>query len=57
MSSLFNRFKSRMPSADEALAGRAAEMPVATRHLVLDAPLRPPFPVGIETAVFGLGCF
>jgi peptide-methionine (S)-S-oxide reductase len=32
-------------------------MPVPARHLVLDTPLEPPFPVGIETAVFGLGCF
>ena len=57
MPSLFNRYKSRIPSAEDALPGRAAEMPVADRHFVLDAPLRPPFPDGIETAVCGLGCF
>ncbi len=55
--SLFNRHKNRIPSADDALAGRAAEMPVPGRHLVLDAPLRPPFADGIETVLFGLGCF
>jgi peptide-methionine (S)-S-oxide reductase len=26
-------------------------------HLVLGTPLTPPFPEGIETAVFGMGCF
>ncbi len=57
MPSLFNRYKSRIPSVEDALPGRAAQMPGAGRHLVLDTPLQPPFPEGIETAVFGLGCF
>ncbi len=57
MPSLFNRYKSRIPSVEDALPGRAAQMPGAGRHLVLGAPLQPPFPEGIETAVFGLGCF
>ena len=26
-------------------------------HAVLGTPLKPPFPEGIETAVFGMGCF
>jgi peptide-methionine (S)-S-oxide reductase len=52
------RDKSRMPTADEALPGRA-ERPffVPARHYVLDAPLEGPFPEGDETAIFGLGCF
>jgi peptide-methionine (S)-S-oxide reductase len=57
MPSLFGRYKNRIPEVHDALPGRSGEMPVAARHLVLDAPLRPPFPAGIETAVFGLGCF
>ncbi len=57
MPSLFNRYKSRIPSVEDALPGRVAQMPGAGRHLVLDTPLQPPFPEGIETAVFGLGCF
>jgi peptide-methionine (S)-S-oxide reductase len=57
MPSLFNRSKNRIPSTEDALPGRPAEMQVAARHLVLDAPLRPPFAEGIETALFGLGCF
>jgi peptide-methionine (S)-S-oxide reductase len=44
-------------SAEEALPGRTAEMPVPDRHDVLGTPLRPPFPEGLEQAVFGLGCF
>jgi peptide-methionine (S)-S-oxide reductase len=47
----------RIPTADEALPGRDAEMPVADRHFVLDAPLAPPYPQGLELALFGLGCF
>ena len=49
--------KLRMPAPEEALPGRDAEMPVAARHYVLDAPLRGPFPDDTEEALFGLGCF
>ncbi|MBX3706176.1 MAG: peptide-methionine (S)-S-oxide reductase MsrA [Pseudomonadales bacterium] len=49
--------KLRIPTAAEALPGRAAAMPVPPRHFVNGAPLQPPFPAGLETAVFGLGCF
>jgi peptide-methionine (S)-S-oxide reductase len=55
--SLFSRYKTRIPSREDALPGRAQRIPVPARHLVLDTPLEPPFPAGIETAVFGLGCF
>jgi peptide-methionine (S)-S-oxide reductase len=46
-----------MPTAEQALAGRADEMPVPATHFVNGHPLQPPFPEGLETAVFGLGCF
>ncbi len=46
-----------MPSADQILPGRDAPIPTATRHFVSGAALRPPFPAGLEEAVFGLGCF
>jgi peptide-methionine (S)-S-oxide reductase len=46
-----------MPAANEALAGHAEPMRVPARHLVLKTPLEPPFPPGIERAVFGMGCF
>src|SRR5829696_10362404 len=53
----FTRKKLEMPAAGEALAGRDTEMPVPASHEVLGTPLKPPFPEGFETAVFGLGCF
>jgi peptide-methionine (S)-S-oxide reductase len=49
--------KSEMVTAESALAGRHAAMPVPDHHAVLGTPLRPPFPAGIETAVFAMGCF
>ncbi len=54
---LFDRLKTRMIEPQEALPGRPTPMPVPDRHLVLGTPLRPPYPDGIATAVFGLGCF
>ena len=49
--------KTVMVKAEDALKGRAEGMPVASTHLVLGTPMVPPFPAGLETAVFGLGCF
>ncbi|MES1187665.1 MAG: peptide-methionine (S)-S-oxide reductase MsrA [Myxococcales bacterium] len=49
--------KLRLPTAAEALPGRSESMPVENRHHVLGTPLRPPFPEGLELALFGLGCF
>ncbi len=47
----------RMPSPEDALPGRSEPMVVPDRHFVLDAPLEPPFPEGMELALFGQGCF
>ena len=47
----------RMPSKAEALPGRGARMPVPDAHFVNGHRLQPPFPAGLETAMFGLGCF
>ena len=45
-------------SPETALAGRdRPASAVPERHAVLGTPLQPPFPEGIETAVFALGCF
>src|SRR6266542_630444 len=49
--------KSAMPSREEALAGRAERMAVPAAHYVSGAPLEPPFPAGMEMAMFGMGCF
>jgi len=54
---LFTRKQSAMVDAESALAGRDAELPVPARHEVLDTPLQGPFPQGVQTAVFGMGCF
>ena len=49
--------KLRMPRPDEALPGRAERMPVPATHFVLGTRLEPPFPAGLEVALFGMGCF
>src|SRR5436305_5984698 len=54
---MFGLGKTKMIDSTEALPGRENEMPVAERHAVLGTPLRPPFPEGLERAVFGMGCF
>ena len=53
----FFREKSKMIAPERALPGRAEPMPVPERHDVLGNPIAPPFPEGLETAVFGMGCF
>jgi peptide-methionine (S)-S-oxide reductase len=49
--------KTKMPTPKEALPGRAEKVPVPARHYVNGHPLEPPYPQGMETAMFGLGCF
>jgi peptide-methionine (S)-S-oxide reductase len=51
------RKKLEMPSPQEALPGRAMRMAVPARHFVNGNRLEPPFPAGMRTALFGLGCF
>jgi len=46
-----------MPAPADALPGRSESMPVSNRHYVNGVPLVPPFPEGMETAMFGMGCF
>src|ERR1700683_1811379 len=54
---LFMRKTTALPSAAEALPGRTGPIPTATSHFVNGRPLQPPYPAGLEQAVFGLGCF
>jgi peptide-methionine (S)-S-oxide reductase len=55
---MFMRGKSiTMPSADEALPGRAMPIATAERHAVNGHRLMPPYPAGFARAMFGLGCF
>ena len=46
-----------MPSARETLPGRNAPMAVPERHFVNGNRMSPPFPAGLELAMFGMGCF
>jgi peptide-methionine (S)-S-oxide reductase len=55
---LFNTsLKLRLPTPDAALPGRAEATAVPERHFVNGNPIAPPFPAGLEQAVFGMGCF
>ena len=54
---LFAKRKQQLVSPEDALPGRDSEMPVPETHHVLGTRLSPPFPEGLEQAVFGLGCF
>src|SRR6266508_3672110 len=54
---LFGRYQPVMPSPDEALPGRDRQMAMPERHFVNGNPIAPPFPEGLRTAVFCMGCF
>jgi len=49
--------KGRLVESRDALPGREERIAVPARHEVLGTPLEPPFPEGLEQAIFGLGCF
>jgi peptide-methionine (S)-S-oxide reductase len=53
---LFNR-SSKQPSPSEALPGRSETMAVPAAHFINGNRLTPPFPEGLEQAIFGMGCF
>jgi peptide-methionine (S)-S-oxide reductase len=54
---MFTRKKLEIPSAAEALPGRKEAIPTAKKHFVNGRDLKGPLPEGIETAMFGMGCF
>src|SRR5829696_3499880 len=51
------RKRTGLPSPSEALPGRTTPIPTAERHFVNGCSLHEPYPEGLETAIFGLGCF
>lgn len=51
------RKKAVMPDPADVLPGRAVAMKVPERHYVNGNRIVPPFPEGVEQAMFGLGCF
>ncbi len=54
---LFSRKKPEMPSPETALKGRSEPIPTAKTHFLNKRALKGPYPAGLETAIFGLGCF
>ena len=49
--------KTQMIAPDQALKGRDEAIPTETHHVVLGHPLKGPYPAGLETVVFAMGCF
>src|SRR5216117_475463 len=47
----------KVPSTAEALPGRSTRMDVSAAHFINGHRLEPPFPEGLERAMFALGCF
>ncbi|MFC3163417.1 peptide-methionine (S)-S-oxide reductase MsrA [Ciceribacter thiooxidans] len=53
---MFNK-KMTMPTPETALPGRPSPIPTATTHFVNGRPLKGPYPGGMKTVSFGMGCF
>ncbi|MDE2250303.1 MAG: peptide-methionine (S)-S-oxide reductase MsrA [Gammaproteobacteria bacterium] len=49
--------KSTLPTAAQALPGRTTPLPIPETHFVNHHRIAPPFPPGMQQAVFGMGCF
>jgi peptide-methionine (S)-S-oxide reductase len=56
LASMFEK-KTKMPDPAHALRGRAEPLPTASHHFVNGNPLKGPWPDGMETVYFGMGCF
>ena len=56
LSDMLNK-KLNLPKPEEALPGRDRPIPTASKHHVSKRALKGPYPEGLETALFGLGCF
>jgi peptide-methionine (S)-S-oxide reductase len=54
---IFSSHKGEIVTAERALPGRSAAMSVPAAHFVNGHPLRPPFPEGMQQAIFAMGCF
>ena len=53
----FMKKRTSLLPKEDTIPGRGEKMPVPAKHFINGHPLRPPFPEGIEQAVFGMGCF
>ncbi len=54
---MWSKKPTSVPSREEALTGRSELMPVPAAHFVNNHPIAPPFPDGLQRAMFGMGCF
>jgi peptide-methionine (S)-S-oxide reductase len=54
---MFANRKAQMPAREQALPGRTVPLVVPEKHFVNGNRIVPPFPAGLEQAMFGLGCF
>ena len=55
---VFSRFKTQPVDAEHALPGRPTPLAgIPEAHAVSGHRIRPPFPEGLQTAVFAAGCF
>jgi len=54
---MFGRKTLELPTQETALPGRAHPIPTAQSHFINGRPLKGPYPQGLETAVFAMGCF
>jgi peptide-methionine (S)-S-oxide reductase len=54
---MFGRKTLELPTQETALPGRAHPIPTAETHFINGHPLKGPYPEGLETAVFAMGCF
>ncbi len=57
MSLFSSSTKLRLPRSEQALPGRSEPIAVPETHFVNGNRIVPPFPAGLEQAVFGMGCF
>ena len=53
----FARKPAEMPTSASALPGRPNGFPTAKSHFINGHDLKGPYPAGLETAMFGMGCF
>ena len=54
---MFGRKTLELPTPETALPGRAHPIPTAQTHFINGHSLKGPYPEGLETAVFAMGCF
>jgi peptide-methionine (S)-S-oxide reductase len=53
----FGKKRSTLPTVAEALPGRTQSISTSAHHYINGRALKGPYPAGIETAVFAMGCF